>query len=112
MKVIQYTNTSQETFTEEVTVLVPTVKEIEVTKMVMKHTYQVELTQEQVDVIVAICGNVIGGGPTRRLTDGIWSGLQDYASKTEDGCRKYSFGHFFKVDASSRYLITKEDYND
>jgi len=114
MNVIQYTNIYSETITEEVPVVTTTYETR--TKVIEKaeNLYEVTLTQEQVDVIVAITGNVIGGGPNRRLTDGIWTGLSKYATKEKmnSSYRKHSFKDFFVVKESSigncGYIVTKE----
>jgi hypothetical protein len=114
MNVNPYTKVSYDTITETIPVVTTTYESK--TKYVMKEeqVYEVTLTQEQVDVIVAICGNVIGGGDTRRITDSIWEGLQNYSTRADTGwtSRKYSFKDFFLVDTSSynsRYLITKDE---
>jgi len=113
MKVIPYTQVSYDTITEEIPVVTTTYETR--TKVVEKEQklYEVTLTQEQVDVIVAITGNVIGGGPNRRLTDGIWVGLQKHASNEGSSSKKsYHFEDYFRVKEStykdSGYIVTKE----
>jgi len=113
MNVNQYTNVSYEKVIKEVPVVTTTYKEVEELVKKEEQVYEVELTQEQLDVIVAICGNITGGGPTRRLTDSIWSGLQKYASNSGSVTMKtYHFEDYFRVKESSYkecgYIVTKE----
>jgi len=113
MNVIPYIHYSSETITEKVPVVTTTYETR--TKVVEKEEklFKVDLTQEQVDVIVAITGNIIGGGQTRRLTDAIWSGLQKHASNEGSSSKKsYHFEDYFTVKESSHneygYIVTKE----
>jgi hypothetical protein len=113
MNVNPYTKVSYDTITETIPVVTTTYESK--TKYVMKEeqVYEVNLTQEQVDVIVAICGNITGGGDTRLLTDSIWSGLQKHASRNGDkySDKKYSFKDYFIVKESSYnesgYIVVK-----
>jgi hypothetical protein len=119
MKVNPYTSISYETSIEEVPTLVTVIKEVKKTKKVEKKVYEVELNQEQLDLIVAVCGNVVGGGNTRKITDDIYVGLQEYATKKDynDGSlsiyKKYSFKDFFMVNTNQwNNLVTREEYSD
>jgi hypothetical protein len=114
MNVNPSTEISYETITETVPVITTTYESKTKFIKTEKQVYEVTLTQEQVDVIVAICGNVIGGGDTRCITDSIWEGLQNHSTRADTGwaSRKYSFKDFFLVDTSSynsRYLVTKDE---
>ena len=92
MKVNQYTSISIETIYKEVE----------------KEVYQVELSQEQLDVIVALCGNVIGGGPARELTDSLYEGLYEYTTKNDYGTNKNRFSSYFQILETTDKIVTKE----
>jgi len=116
MKVNPYTSIFYNEIIEEYTELVPTVKQIKRTERVEKKTYEVELSQEQLDLIVAITGNIIGGGSTRKLSDSIYEGLHEYCSKKEYGDGSLSpytlnkFNTYFMMNTSQwGNLITRED---
>jgi len=112
MNVNQYTSVSYEKVIKEIPVVTTTYKEIEELVRKEEQVYEVELTQEQVDVIVAFCGNITGGGPIRRLTDSIWNGLQKYASNQGSSYKKsYHFEDYFRVKESTYkdcgYVVVK-----
>jgi len=71
MKVNQYTNISYE-FSDDIIVNTNETKR-----------YEIDISQEQLDIIVAVMGSVVGLGKIRKLTDSIYEGLEKYS--TDDG---------------------------
>lgn len=100
MNVIPYTITSHEKVEEEITVMVPTIQKIEVNRLVDTTVYDVTLTQEQVDIIVAVFGHVTNGGPVRKLTNSLYEGLVDHASQDDESKAKNKFPTYFKNELS------------
>ena len=110
MKVNPSTRISYDVVTEEVTRYTPNIVEIKRTVRKEEKVYEVELTQEQLDLLVAICGHVVEGGPVRELTDSIFFGLVEYATRDEQNyCEENKFSTYFEDKLSrSGNLIAKE----